>query len=103
MIKHLKMKTSEKKEDRRAGGNRDARDRVHVSTEKSLTEAFDPLLLYRCYEVDERRFAFDENSEQGKPCPWDNHHVPGIITSRNSPFVYLNLLPILILCCLSYY
>ena len=30
MIKHLKMKTSERKEDRRAGGNRDARDRVHV-------------------------------------------------------------------------
>ena len=50
-----------------------ARDGVHVSTEKSLTEAFNPLLLYRCNEVDEIRFAFDENSEQGKPCLWDNH------------------------------
>ena len=29
--------------------------------------------------------------------------VSGIITSRNSPFVYLNLLPTLISCCLSYY
>ena len=30
MIKHLKMKTSKRKEDRREAGNRDSRDRVHV-------------------------------------------------------------------------
>ena len=33
MIKHLKMKTSKRKEDRRDGGNRDSRDRVHVYAE----------------------------------------------------------------------
>ena len=30
MIKHLKMKIPKRKEDRREGGNRDTRDRVHV-------------------------------------------------------------------------